>query len=68
MPNNASTIYSNTDSVLITGLPPYSFIHYNVYGTCDSVPMCGILGNTNCRNFPPENIEVTYDEDSIYMY
>lgn len=61
------TVYSNVDSVLITGLPPYSFIHYDVYGSCDSVPMCGILGNTDCRNFTPENIETTYDEDSIYF-
>ncbi len=61
------TVYSNTDSVLITGLPPYSFIHYDVYGSCDSVPMCGVIGNTDCRNFTPENIEVTYDEDSIHF-
>ncbi|MEE0916913.1 MAG: gliding motility-associated C-terminal domain-containing protein [Bacteroidales bacterium] len=61
------TVYSSADSVLITGLPPYSFIHYDVYGSCDSVPMCGILGNTDCRHFTPENIEVTYDEDSIYL-
>lgn len=61
------TVYSNADSVLITGLPPYSFIHYNVYGSCDSVPMCGTLGNTDCRHFTPENVEVTYDEDSIYL-
>lgn len=61
------TVYTDADSILITGLPPYSFIHYHVYGSCDSVPMCGVLGNTDCRNFMPENIEVTYDDDSIYV-
>lgn len=60
------TIYSNTDSVLIN-IPPYSFIHYHVYGSCDSVPMCGTLGNTSCQNFLPENAEVSYDDDSIYI-
>ena len=64
---NIQTIYSNADSVLITGIPPYSFIHYHVYGVCDSMPMCGTLGNTSCRNFSPENITVTTDEDSIYV-
>lgn len=61
------TVYTDNDSILITGLPPYSFIHYHVYGSCDSVPMCGTLGNTDCRSFMPENIEYTYDEDSIYL-
>lgn len=64
---NIQTVYSNADSVLITGIPPYSFIHYHVYGVCDSMPMCGTLGNTSCRNFSPENITVTTDEDSIYV-
>lgn len=64
---NIQTVYSNADSVLITGLPPYSFIHYHVYGSCDSIPMCGALGNTSCRNFRPENIVVTTDTDSIYV-
>lgn len=64
---NIQTIYSNADSVLITGIPPYSFIHYHVYGGCDSMPMCGTLGNTSCRNFSPENITVTTDEDFIYV-
>ena len=65
--NTIYTAYSNTDSILITGLLPYSFIYYNVYGTCDSVPMCGSLGSSVCRNFSPENVEVSCDEDSIYI-
>lgn len=60
------TVLSNTDSVLIN-IPPYSFIHYHVYGSCDSIPMCGTLGNTSCQNFLPENTEVSYDDDSIYI-
>lgn len=61
------TVYTDADSILITGLPPYSFIHYHVYGSCDSVPMCGVLGNTDCRSFMPENLEYSFDEDSIYL-
>lgn len=64
---NIQTLYTDADSVLITGLPSYSFIHYHVYGICDSLPMCGVLGNTSCQHFQPQNVTVTTDEDSIYV-
>ncbi len=62
---------TNADSVIISGFTPWAYINYNIYGTCDSVPMCGTLGYTAitplCNDIRPVNVQVTRDTDSIYF-
>ncbi len=64
-------VSTNADSVIISGFTPWAYINYNIYGTCDSVPMCGTLGYTAitppCNDIRPVNVQVTRDTDSIYF-